>query len=540
VEVSAVDDAPVLSALETTTVQFVESLGAVPVTAALIVQDVDDASLVGATVTLSSGTLQSAEDVLGFTAMHGVTGTFTPGTGVLALTGTATLAQYQDVLRSVTYDNTEQHPTVGARNLEFQVSGASAVSNIAQRALNVTGVRFDVVASLEFDSLTCDALDGNLIQHILELLAVQLNVALSTLSYTGSSCGSISFGVVANDIPTQALADAIRALLAAGFASLGDLGAAFANSVALVANDPASLPAAVSFTPTSSSTGGAAAAGSSSSTGAVAQTQVASDDDSFGDWISDNMLTFILICAGVLAFIIFAIVTVWCCCCRDSYKAHADERRKAQAALDEPHIEDPEAAFGERQHQRAMSPQLLDAAAVRASSPAQAVRNALSPVSASSQQRLNAAQAPRSASPVQYRSVQPVVMMQSPSSQQQQQPLQQYTPSSKAPRSPGHITFNAQTGQASIHDDDRLYHGEDDSAAAAATTAADVFSFDQVDASPAHVSVQMTELAAASPSSQNSSYHQSPSFHHQQQQQQHVVNEEIELPDSFAHFADTL
>ena len=70
-----------------------------------------DADLTGATVTISSGTLQSG-DVLNFTNQNGITGSYSGG--VLTLSGSATPAQYQAALQSVTFSTTNTNTTTRA------------------------------------------------------------------------------------------------------------------------------------------------------------------------------------------------------------------------------------------------------------------------------------------------------------------------------------------------------------------------------------------------------------------------------------------
>ena len=70
-----------------------------------------DADLTGATVTISSGTLQSG-DVLNFTNQNGISGSYSGG--VLTLSGSATPAQYQAALQSVTFSTTSTNTTTRA------------------------------------------------------------------------------------------------------------------------------------------------------------------------------------------------------------------------------------------------------------------------------------------------------------------------------------------------------------------------------------------------------------------------------------------
>jgi len=61
-------------------------------------------------VSLTAGFV-SGEDILAFTDQNGITGSWNGSTGVLTLTGSATLANYQTALRSVTYLNSSDNPS---------------------------------------------------------------------------------------------------------------------------------------------------------------------------------------------------------------------------------------------------------------------------------------------------------------------------------------------------------------------------------------------------------------------------------------------
>lgn len=91
----------------------------------LILSDVDNANLVGATVTISSG--YTADDTLAFTAADGITGSFSQPT--LTLSGTATVAQYQTALRSVTFYSSSDNPTAtsSSRTFTWQVDDGTTV-----------------------------------------------------------------------------------------------------------------------------------------------------------------------------------------------------------------------------------------------------------------------------------------------------------------------------------------------------------------------------------------------------------------------------
>ena len=75
--------------------------------------DVDNTNLASATVSITANFV-TGEDVLGFTNQNGITGSYNAATGVLTLTGSATVANYQTALRSVTYVNTSDNPSTSA------------------------------------------------------------------------------------------------------------------------------------------------------------------------------------------------------------------------------------------------------------------------------------------------------------------------------------------------------------------------------------------------------------------------------------------
>jgi hypothetical protein len=85
----------------------------------------------GATVAVTHGF--DPGDVLAFTEQNGITGNYDPATGVLTLTGLASTADYQAVLRSVTYTNISDNPNEVRRSITFQVDDGVGLSNKVAR-----------------------------------------------------------------------------------------------------------------------------------------------------------------------------------------------------------------------------------------------------------------------------------------------------------------------------------------------------------------------------------------------------------------------
>ena len=80
----------------------------------------------GALVSINSN-FRSTEDRLVYPAvLYGITGSYNASTGVLTLSGAGTAAQYQDVLRSIEYQNISASPNTATRSITFQVGSALA------------------------------------------------------------------------------------------------------------------------------------------------------------------------------------------------------------------------------------------------------------------------------------------------------------------------------------------------------------------------------------------------------------------------------
>ncbi len=105
ITVADVNDAPTISGAGST-LAYTLGDSATIIDATLTITDVDDTNIESATVTITGG-LQPTEDILAFTNTNEISGNWTSSTGTLALTGTATLAQYEAALESITYRNSD-------------------------------------------------------------------------------------------------------------------------------------------------------------------------------------------------------------------------------------------------------------------------------------------------------------------------------------------------------------------------------------------------------------------------------------------------
>lgn len=119
---------------------FTEGGTAAAIAPALTVTDADSANLASASVVLSQGFL-STEDVLAATPSGSILAgniVYTTATGTLTIIGAASLADYQAVLRSVTYRNTNTtNPSTSVRRATFLVNDGTNPSNSPIRDINV-------------------------------------------------------------------------------------------------------------------------------------------------------------------------------------------------------------------------------------------------------------------------------------------------------------------------------------------------------------------------------------------------------------------
>ncbi|MGG4046802.1 S-layer homology domain-containing protein [Paenibacillus favisporus] len=142
VTVTTVNQAPIL-----TTTGGTSTFKGIPVAIdpGLTLSDLDNKMISAATVSIS-GNFFTNEDILVFTkdssTMGNITGSYNAETGTLTLTSSgasATIAQWQQALRSVAYSNRSTNPNTAAiRTISFTVSDGIANSNSATKTVKVS------------------------------------------------------------------------------------------------------------------------------------------------------------------------------------------------------------------------------------------------------------------------------------------------------------------------------------------------------------------------------------------------------------------
>ncbi len=137
---------PVLSSIESSPLNYTEGQAAVAITSNLKIRDADNAMLDSAVVKIAQNYVKS-EDILTFTNANGITGTWDNTEGVMTLTGVASIADYQNALRTVKYQNLNTaNPYTFNRKISFSVKDGSHYSQAAERTIIITPINDAPVA----------------------------------------------------------------------------------------------------------------------------------------------------------------------------------------------------------------------------------------------------------------------------------------------------------------------------------------------------------------------------------------------------------
>ncbi|MCM2485194.1 DUF4347 domain-containing protein [Burkholderia glumae] len=169
VTVTATDQTPLISTGSSGSVAFVSGDNApstpVAVDAGITLADADNPTLASATVRIGAG-FHAGEDVLGFVndgaTMGNITATYNAATGTMTLSSagaSATLAQWQAALRSVTYTDTAVTPDTATRSIGFTINDGVKSSTTLSRNVAVTATHQTLVVSASDTPLTYTA-DG--------------------------------------------------------------------------------------------------------------------------------------------------------------------------------------------------------------------------------------------------------------------------------------------------------------------------------------------------------------------------------------------
>lgn len=214
ITITRANDAPTLTG--STTLTYTWNSAATAVCANLSISDPDDTTLTGGNVSISSG--HQNDDTLALTVnsltMGNLTSSYDSSTGVLTISGTATLAQYQAALRAVSFATSSNN--LSARTVTFSVTDADAVgtgalSGSAAVTITVADTTAPVITSATtatatyrnaFSAYTATATDITAVTYGATGLpaGLSINTATGAISGTPTGIGTSSVILTATDV----------------------------------------------------------------------------------------------------------------------------------------------------------------------------------------------------------------------------------------------------------------------------------------------------------------------------------------------------
>ena len=177
-------DGPLVAGIDNSA-SFTEDAGPTTLAPDATVGDVDDTDLESALVTLTNRPDGIDESLSADTLICAPisVAAYDSLTGELALTGTASVTDYQDCLRTVAYNNADQDPDAANRIIEWTVNDGDDDSAVAITTVTVTPVNDDPVVTLTGPS-TAD--EGDTVSYSFTVTDVDSD----TFTVVTSDCGA--------------------------------------------------------------------------------------------------------------------------------------------------------------------------------------------------------------------------------------------------------------------------------------------------------------------------------------------------------------
>ncbi|GAB3508573.1 hypothetical protein GCM10027442_15000 [Emticicia fontis] len=164
--------------------------GSSTINSAIKISDIDVSIISGGAVTIGNGFMNG--DQLNFTNQNGISGTYNSLTGVLTLTGNATISTYETALSTITFSTSST--TIGDRIIIFQVSDGSKNSSATAKA-SQTSVRVynGSLFAFNFDSAPSGV----------PVLSSSPSSYANAFNLTDASLGTINFKVTDDSLTTS-------------------------------------------------------------------------------------------------------------------------------------------------------------------------------------------------------------------------------------------------------------------------------------------------------------------------------------------------
>jgi hypothetical protein len=147
----------------------------------LTLVDRNSPNMVGATITITNP-LNGTAETLSATTTGSITSSYS--NGILTLTGTGTVAQYQQVLRTVTYNNTAAAPTSTPRTITFVVDDGAAGSNTSTLATTTLALNVIPLPSVSISAFDANAAETASDPSVFRITRTGATTSALTVNYT--------------------------------------------------------------------------------------------------------------------------------------------------------------------------------------------------------------------------------------------------------------------------------------------------------------------------------------------------------------------
>lgn len=245
VTITRVNDVPVMTAGNI--LIWNEGDGPVVADPTITISDVDDTMLESAVIQIT-GNLDVGNDLLSAALGGGISGsTWIPTSGTLTLTGTATVAQYQATLRSLTFDNTSSTPGTLDRTMTWTVFDGDGNSSGVTSTVQVGSTNSPPVITANAISILEG---GSVVLSATELSATDSDDPDSGLTFNVSAVTGGQFEFVS--APLTAITSFTQSQVTAGQVIFvhdgGEAAPTYSVTVTDGANNTGPAAASVSFT----------------------------------------------------------------------------------------------------------------------------------------------------------------------------------------------------------------------------------------------------------------------------------------------------
>jgi parallel beta-helix repeat protein len=156
--------------------------------------DADSTTLTSLTVTITNLLDGAAEMLSANTGGTSISANYDSMTGVLSLTGVDTVANYQQVLRSVTYDNMRQDPDTTARVITFVANDGTNASNLGTTTITLNETNDDPTnaGTLPTDVAVTEDVTSNVDLSAIDLSDVDAGAGSLTVTLSTAAGGNLS------------------------------------------------------------------------------------------------------------------------------------------------------------------------------------------------------------------------------------------------------------------------------------------------------------------------------------------------------------